>query len=67
MITTTMKLSPRAVNDLLNLIDHVRQDISYGEGGTYYNKVDTDEIDYSEIKSSERAIEIIKKIILQRD
>ena len=59
-----MKLSKRAITDLLNLVDHSRMDISYGEGGTYYNKEKTDEIDYKGIKSSERAIEIIKTIIL---
>lgn len=66
-----MKLSPKQVNDLLNLIDHARKDISYGWGGSYggYDESDKKAEKESEkaIKSSERAIELIKKIIIQRD
>jgi hypothetical protein len=59
-----MKISDRTVNDLLNLVGHARRDISYREGGSYG---DGDDFDKKAIKSSERAIDFIKEIILQRD
>lgn len=57
-----MKLSAKNTNDLLNLIDHTRLDISYGVGGSYGDG--DDYLDSKGIKSSERAIILIKKIIL---
>lgn len=61
-----MKLSPRQIDDLLTLVEHTRTDLSYYEGGSYtedsgetFNKKDA--------KKSERAIELIKKIILERE
>jgi len=56
-----MKLSKKKIDDLLNMIDHSRRDISYGEGGTFG---DGNDYDKKAIKSVERAIETIKKIIL---
>lgn len=60
-----MKFTQKQVNDLLNLIDHARTDISYDEGGTYGTAEDT--LDKKAIASSERAIEFIKTLILERD
>ncbi len=66
-----MKLSQRQINDLLNLIDHSRRDISYGQGGSFggYEEEDkkAEKESEKEIKSAERAIELIKTIIMQRD
>ena len=60
-----MKLSQRAIYDLCNMIDHSRQDISYDAGGTFYLGSDTEEVDKQAVKSVERAILIIKKLILE--
>ncbi len=66
-----MKLTPKQINDLLNLIDHARKDIGYGWGGTYGGYEESDKREekksIASVKSSERAIEIIKTIIMQRD
>jgi hypothetical protein len=58
-----MKLSNKAIDDLLTLVDHVRRDISYGEGGTY-TTVDNSSVDKVAIKKAERAIDFIKGFII---
>ena len=64
-----IKLTKKETNDLLNLIDQTRRDISFGWGGSYggHDEDDIKEQKESEkkINSSKRAIEIIKKIILE--
>lgn len=56
-----MKLTNRQINDLLNMVDHTRRDISYGEGGTFG---DGESCDKKTLKSVERAIKVINLIIL---
>lgn len=66
-----MKLTEKQVDDLLTLVDHARKDIGYGWGGSYGGYEESDKEEKREankkIKKSERAIELIKKIILERD
>jgi len=66
-----MRISPRQVNDLLNLIDHARRDIEYGWGGTYGGYEESDKQAAKEskqsVKNTERAINFIKKLILERN
>ena len=59
-----MKLSKRAVEDLLGMIEHVREDISYGGGGTYNRHDDDHSFDQKAARGSERAIEVLKRLIL---
>lgn len=67
-----MKLSPREVDDLLTLVEHARMDIAFGSEGSYLNIGEMDAesrggADKKAIKKSERAIDLIKRIIIQRD
>ncbi len=66
-----MKLSKKQIDDLLTLVDHTRKDIGYGWGGTYggYDESDKGAERESEknIRKSERAIELIKQIIITRN
>lgn len=49
-------------NDLATLIDHVRRDISFREGGTF---CDGEDFDKKEVAVAERAIATIKRLIMQ--
>ena len=60
-----MKLSKRTIDDLLTMIRHTRIDISYDGGGSY-NKGDSNHShDPKDARKSERAIEFIKKLIIE--
>lgn len=58
-----MKLTTRQIDDLLTLIEHTRTDLSYGEGGSFNYGEGFDEKD---AKKAERAIAIIKQLIILR-
>ena len=61
-------MNKRNIDDLLTLIEHTRRDISYGWGGTFggeYYKDGEEKFDEVSARKAERAIEFIKKIILQ--
>ena len=61
-----MKLNKKQIDDLCTLIDHVRSDIAYDAGGTFALNAGMDElIDTKAVQSAERAIDIIKQIILE--
>lgn len=67
-----MKLSQRTVDDLLTIIAHTKEDMSYGDEGSYYNidKMNKNcdcPFDQKSAKSAERAIAFIKKLILERE
>ena len=57
-------MNKKEINDLINLIEHTRIDISYGSGGTYADIEDFEKEDKIAINSSLRAINIIKRIII---
>ena len=64
-----MKLSKRTIDDLLTMIQHSRADISFREGGSF-NKEDKNcdwPFDPIDAKKVERAIEWIKKLIIQNN
>ena len=50
------------INLVLKLIEHARRDISYGTGGTFG---DGGDFDAAEIKRVEKAIEIVKRLVIQ--
>jgi len=66
-----IKLTQKQIEDLLTLINHAEKDISYGWGSSYggYDEEDKQEIaDHKKaVKKSERAIKVIKKIILMQN
>ena len=63
-----MKISQRTVNDLLAMIYHSRQNIGYGESGSFTveNKKGEWVFDTKSVKQVERAIDFIKKVLLER-
>jgi hypothetical protein len=62
------KLSTKDINDVCTLIEHVRLDLGYGTNGTFgYGGDETKEDERrfnQEVKATERAINIIKRLIL---
>lgn len=50
------------INLVLKLIEHARRDISYGAGGSFG---DGDNVDMAEIRRVEKAIEIVKRLVIQ--
>lgn len=63
-----MIITKEQARDLSILIAHVRQDISYGEGGTYGILADDDSPDFDReaIAATQRAIELLTKKIKYR-
>jgi hypothetical protein len=64
-----MKISKRTIDDLLIMTSHSRQDISYGDGGTFNQFIKNGKEDFDPVDARRvlRAIEFIKKLILERD
>lgn len=62
-----MKISKRTVDDLITLIEHVHQDISFNGGGTFCKHDLDNSHDPVDARKAERAITFIKKLILDRD
>jgi hypothetical protein len=60
-----MKLSKRTTDDLLTLIEHTRADISFDGGGTFNLGDDDNTHDAKSAKKAERAIDFIKRLILE--
>lgn len=56
------RLTHKEIDCLLILAEHARTDISYREGGTYWKN--EDEFDKESADKAEKAIEIIKEIVL---
>jgi hypothetical protein len=60
-------MNKKEINDLMTLIEHCRRDISYKTSGTYLHIDDNGsltKLDTKAIRASERAINVIKRIIL---
>lgn len=60
-----MKLSQKQVNEILTLIGHVRNDISFGAGGTFVDWEKDDYPDLKEIKKVENAINTLKVLCIE--
>jgi len=60
-----MKLTRQQARDLLTMIEHSRRDISFREGGSFVDLNNEEEVDHVAVKSVERAIDVIKQLILQ--
>lgn len=58
-----VKLTKREIEDFLELISHVRTDISFGEGGTF-NKWEDGSFDEKAVKKVQRAIDRLKIIMV---
>lgn len=55
----------RDIDDLLVLIHHVCRDISYGGEGSYVKDVGGDNVfDGMDAKKAQRAIEVLKRLLL---
>lgn len=64
-----MRLTKKDVDCLLTLVEHTRQDLSYGWGGTYGDGSSDDSgknsgIDKKEVTKALRGIDVIKRLIL---
>lgn len=57
-----IRFTKRECDDFLTLIHHMRNNIAYGEGGTF-NDGD-DNVDTKEVKKVERAIERLKVLLV---
>lgn len=57
-----LQLSKRDKEDLLNIIDHTRRNLSWGEGGSFID--DDGNSDPKQAKSAERGIELIKQLVI---
>ena len=59
-----MKLTKRQREDLILLLEHVKQDLSYQEGGTFVHPNDEDKVDKTAVQRVKRAKEWILTNIL---